>query len=142
MDKFETAIARFQEFCKKLKDELDSAKTPTPDRAPIQPVYLFQDRDLGTILLDRPSYDEFRDCLLELYEAVPHGADTISLRAVESAVHEAILKTLSPNAQNVELAFAEKLTAAFVEMREKLQRAPTLLWIHLEVAGWCKDGIC
>ncbi len=135
MDKFETAIARFQEFCKKLKDELDSAKTPTPDRAPIQPVYLFQDRDLGTILLDSPSYDEFRDCLLELYEAVPHGADTISLRAVESAVHEAILKTLSPNAQNVELAFAEKLTAAFVEMREKLQRAPTLLWIHLEVAG-------
>jgi hypothetical protein len=136
--KFETAIASLEEFCKKLNDEFEPAGPPTQDDATHpskQPVYFFQRQDLGSIALTGPDIDEFRYCLLNLYHVVPHGTDAISFRAVESVVHESILKAFSPNTQNPELPFAEKLTAAFLELREKLRRAPTPWWIHLPVAG-------
>ncbi len=136
-DKFETAVKRLEEFCRKLKSENDSAGQDPDSRSKFlstRPVSLFSREGLDTMMLDEPDSSALYGCLLDLHKAVPHGRDAISLRAVELAVHEAILKAFSA-LQETSLAFDGRLTSALVELRRILLQAPKQFWIHLPVAG-------
>jgi hypothetical protein len=141
---FEAAVARLEELIKKLKRKLDSSKPAAEDQpatVSTRSMYLFQRQELGSIALMDSDAGEFRDRLLDLYHAVPQGTDQISLRAVESEVHEAVLKAFLPNKEDVKLPFTHRLTDALVELRGRLRRAPTPWWIHLEVSGLVKEEL-
>jgi hypothetical protein len=136
-DKFEAAIASLKEFCQKLKNEIDSSGPETgdgPARVSTGPTYIFQREKLGSITLNEQAFDEFYDCLLRLHEAVPQGRDMTTLRAVEFAVHEAVLKAFFGKQDHPD-SFIERLSAAFLELRATLRRAPKKYWIQLQVAG-------
>jgi len=142
--KCESAIAALEEFCKELKVQPDCAGPPTQRdlaRGSKQPVYFFAREGLGSIELDGPETDEFHNCLLTLYEAVPQGRDAISLRAVESAVHESMLKAFFPDKEHAEVQFTERLTATFLELRDTLRRPLTSWWIQLPVSGLVKEEL-
>jgi hypothetical protein len=137
-EKFEAAIACLEEFCKKLQSEVDSAKPESDDesaRVSTEPAYFFQREGMGTIMLSEQEFEEFYDCLLKLHEVVPQGRDVMTLRAVEFAVHEAMLKAFSSSQDQHEVPFIERLSTAFVELRDVLRRASKVLWVHLQVAG-------
>jgi hypothetical protein len=137
-DKFAAAISSLEEFCKKLKTEIDSARPETNDEpasVSAAPAYFFQREGMGTIMLSERDFNEFYDCVLRLHEVVPQGRDVMTLRAVEFAAHEAMLKSFFPKQDQPEVPFIERLSAAFVELRDVLRRASNVLWIHLQVAG-------
>jgi hypothetical protein len=136
-DKFEAAVTSLEDFCKKLKSESDSGKSEGYESARVstEPAYFFQREGMGTIMLSEQGFKEFYDCLLKLHEVVPQGRDVMTLRAVEFAVHEAMLKAFFPKQDQSELPFVERLSAALVELRDVLRRASKVLWIHLQVAG-------
>ena len=99
-EKFEAAIASLEEFCKKVKSEIDSVKPENADESAgvsTEPAYFFQREGMGTIMLSEHGFKEFYDCLLKLHEVVPQGRDVMTLRAVEFALHEAMLKAFFPN---------------------------------------------